>query len=332
MSIFAFNEDVVRHIRNANLFQVALATAVFWDHALSFDLEVELIWKKRISPVQLLYIITRYTGDAVFLHNMIAQFWFSSEPTFTMLCQSYVKVQYWLIGATMISMQCIMVHRIHCMYQSRESILIWLLLGLGLMSLASLTVAVMMTVSIVTGPAILTASLRACLPIKRAPDWSTAPWFISLLFDIAIVALSVREGLRYMRESQTSTKGGNYLSMKNWSKQGLLFRVLVRDSIAIPFLNTAIALCNVLAWYALPLQTGALVYTLGAGAALTPILGCRLVLNLRDAYYKPFATEFEQNDLDLHIATESLDSQSPQHPFAIELDNPKRCAELRDRS
>lgn len=45
----------------------------------------------------------------------------------------------------------IMVHRIHCMYQSRESILIWLLLGLGLMSLASLTVAVMMTVSIVTG-------------------------------------------------------------------------------------------------------------------------------------------------------------------------------------
>lgn len=79
-------------------------------------------------------------------------------------------------------------------------------------------------------------------------------------------------------------------------------------------------------------QTGALVYTLGAGAALTPILGCRLVLNLRDAYYKPFATEFEQNDVDLHIATESLDSQSPQHPFAIELDNPKRCAELRDRS
>lgn len=53
-------------------------------------------------------------------------------------------------------------------------------------------------------------------------------------------------------------------------------------------------------------QSGALIFTTMVGTAFAPIIGCRLVLNLRDAYYHPFSTEFEQQEFDLNfLATDS---------------------------
>lgn len=330
---FHVDEDFKRHLQHAHWFHVAAATAVFWDHASSFDLEVELIWKKKISAVQILYILTRYIGDAVFLHSLAVQYWVKSVPTFNALCTTYATIQYWLVGITILSMQSIMVHRVHCMYQERRAILVSLLSGLGAMALGSVIVAVMFTAQVATGPVIAGPDLKACLPRSPAPNWSTAPWFISMVFDSAIVFLSVREGLRYMRESQTARdKAKHPISMKNWSSQGLLFRVLIRDSIAIPFLGTMVCVGNVLAWYAIPLTSGALVYTIGTGSAMTPILGCRLVLNLRDAYYKPFATEFEQNELDLRFSSEASDLEEPSSEAGIGLDDLSAPHVLRRRS
>jgi hypothetical protein len=44
------------------------------------------------------------------------------------------------------------------------------------------------------------------------------------------------------------------------------------------------------------LQLGGIQYMMTITAAASPILGCRLILHLRDAYYRPFASEFHHHD------------------------------------
>ena len=38
-----------------------------------------------------------------------------------------------------------------------------------------------------------------------------------------------------------------------------------------------------------------MVYMFTVTASLSPILGCRLILHLRDAYYQPFSNEMQQS-------------------------------------
>jgi hypothetical protein len=38
-------------------------------------------------------------------------------------------------------------------------------------------------------------------------------------------------------------------------------------------------------------------YTFTITAFLSPVLGCRLILHLRDAYYQPFSNEMQQSHL-----------------------------------
>ncbi|KAF5314694.1 hypothetical protein D9611_007009 [Ephemerocybe angulata] len=117
---------------------------------------------------------------------------------------------------------------------------------------------------------------RTCLP-GNWPSWSSATWFISITYDIVVVAFTVWEGLRFLKESQkemsaleTDAPPDNYLkTLRTWSRQG----------------------------------KGLAFYPIQATSALTPILGCRLVLNLRNAYYQPFSEEMRMSmkgyDLDM---------------------------------
>ncbi|KAF9449870.1 hypothetical protein P691DRAFT_758701 [Macrolepiota fuliginosa MF-IS2] len=45
--------------------QVAVSVVVLYDHLTTFDLEIELIWKKKHSLVKVLFLIARYAGDLV---------------------------------------------------------------------------------------------------------------------------------------------------------------------------------------------------------------------------------------------------------------------------
>ncbi|KAF5313717.1 hypothetical protein D9611_010217 [Ephemerocybe angulata] len=110
---------------------------------------------------------------------------------------------------------------------------------------------------------------------RNWPSWSSATWFIAITYDIVVVAFTVWEGLRFLKESQkemfaleTDAPPGSYLK-KTWSRQG----------------------------------KGLAFYPIQATSALTPILGCRLVLNLRNAYYQPFSEEIRMSmkgyDLDM---------------------------------
>ncbi|KAG2012925.1 hypothetical protein CC2G_009875 [Coprinopsis cinerea AmutBmut pab1-1] len=59
--------------------QVAATSIALYDHLTTLDLEVELIWKKKVSVVQLLFILNRYSGDALFLHGTAYQLWLKGD-------------------------------------------------------------------------------------------------------------------------------------------------------------------------------------------------------------------------------------------------------------
>lgn len=59
------------------------------------------------------------------------------------------------------------------------------------------------------------------------------------------------------------------------------------------------------------LKLGALQYTMNIQAAGYPILGCRLILNLRESYYQPFAEE-------VAVSTKSMPQFTPDYTPQLE--------------
>ncbi|KAG2004846.1 hypothetical protein CC2G_003356 [Coprinopsis cinerea AmutBmut pab1-1] len=70
--------ELVRVVQNGLYWQVAATTAVLYDHVTTLDLEVELVWRRKWTFVQVLFVVNRYLGDALFVHGA-TQAWFSGE-------------------------------------------------------------------------------------------------------------------------------------------------------------------------------------------------------------------------------------------------------------
>ncbi|KAF6743447.1 hypothetical protein DFP72DRAFT_126626 [Ephemerocybe angulata] len=299
-------------VQKGHWFVVATATVTFWDHISTFDLEVELIWKKKVSLVQVLYIITRYAANGFFLQGIAVQIWISDYTQFKKSCNSYILVQFWFAGASTTAMQGLMMHRMLSMYEHRRRARTALLFALSILMLAGVIVPLVLSFgfSITNSSIVLAPTLRTCLP-GNWPSWSTATYFILIGYDIVVVAFTVWEGLRFLKESQkevfaleTNAPPGNYFeTFRAWSRQGVLFRVLIRDSILFPFIGTVTSLITIVVWLTTPPETGLTFFPVQASSAITAILGCRLVLNLRNAYYQPFSEEIRMTmkgyDLDM---------------------------------
>lgn len=294
--------------QNGCIFQVVCTAIVLWDHLSTFDLEVELIWKKKWSLVQLLYFVNRYVGGAAFIYATNLLLWVP-DPAFLTICPSFGKVQTWLSITTLGAMQGIMVHRIISMYRHERKILICLLAAFAL----EFTACVIMGSFSITRsnfPVIYNQTLRTCIP--SIPAWFPALWYMMMVFDLAIFILAVWEGMRFARESRArarSPETSEIFHGTRWMKERSLLRVLLRDSIVFPFIGLLMCVFNSLAWYKLPL--GALQYTMNIQAAGYPILGCRLILNLRESYYQPFAEE-------VAVSTKSMPQFTPDYTPQLE--------------
>ncbi|KAJ2922514.1 hypothetical protein H1R20_g14575, partial [Candolleomyces eurysporus] len=51
----------------------AATTVVVYDHLSTLDLEIELVWKKKWTLIQILFIINRYVPDAAFLYGAVSR-------------------------------------------------------------------------------------------------------------------------------------------------------------------------------------------------------------------------------------------------------------------
>ncbi|EFI27807.1 hypothetical protein CC1G_14730 [Coprinopsis cinerea okayama7 len=216
---------------------------------------------------------------------------------------SGVAVQTWLSMIGLWSMQGIIIHRIWCMYRRSKKILALLVCTFLAQVATSTTIIALdkgssfhdtLTLSI--------GELNLCMF-----NWENSlPWYWAYLvfiiaFDCIIFSLALVEGLRFYRQSRGGARCARTgeivraptvaAALRPLFSDGSLLRVLLRDSILFPFLGLIISIFTLLAWIdVLPVQSTSIPLVL-LSALASPVLGSRLVLNLRDAYYKPFADE-----------------------------------------
>ncbi|KAG2012926.1 hypothetical protein CC2G_009876 [Coprinopsis cinerea AmutBmut pab1-1] len=183
------------------------------------------------------------------------------------------------------SMQAIIIHRIWCMYRRSKPVLILLVCTfLGQVTTSSTIIALDKSKNAAFP---FVRDMLVCVPGGAKPflEWYWAYLVFIIAFDVVAFTLALMEGIRYFRRTQLT--------------EGSLVRILLRDSIFFPFLGLSVSIFALLAWRAvLPYPSVAVLMTLMA--LTSPILGSRLILNLRDAYYKPFAEEVNPGAVPSH--------------------------------
>ncbi|EFI26683.1 hypothetical protein CC1G_15454 [Coprinopsis cinerea okayama7 len=293
---------LAKTFQTGHYWQAAGTAVVLYDHLTTLDLEIELVWRRKWSYVKVLYILNRYLGDALFLHG-------STVLNFRR-CPSAIQVQAWLGMVCLWAMNGLIINRILCMYEHRRRIL-YLLLTAYAIHITAGTVLTAKALDTPTVPGMFSPKLLVCMP--STPPWFWSYAFFTAAFESLVFTLSLIQGIRYYREAKTTYPGK--LPYRLWSRQANPIQVLFRDSILFPFIGMTFGFFGILAFTGV-LPIHAFQYVIIMSSASSPILGCRLLLNLRDAYYKPF--RHEANLSDFSHSDQGLDSLSdPRMPLPV---------------
>ncbi|PPR00703.1 hypothetical protein CVT24_000991 [Panaeolus cyanescens] len=172
-------------------------------------------------------------------------------------------------------MQGIMAYRISSMYNHKRSVIVILLAGFFI----EMCVLVVLQVLTYIFPAPIrdpTLGVSLCTH-NTFPDWFWTIWLPFLLYELLMFGLTLRVALRY------------YHTLKLGRRPHSLAYILFRDSMLFPIFAVIVCVINLITWTSLPHSAIQMSVSL---AAFGPcILGCRLILNLREAYYLPFEEE-----------------------------------------
>jgi len=185
-------------------------------------------------------------------------------------------------------MQGIMMYRISSMYNHTKKII--LLLGVAFSIEVFFLILIPLLSYRVHSPVPEPAPGVHICSLDSFPHFLFAIWIPILAFESLLLSLSLYVGIMYYKSIWYAA------NIRSPDFQRSLLFVLVRDSIAFPFIAVVICLVNLVVWILFPVLQTEIAFAL---AAFTPcILGSRLILNLQDAYYRPFS---EEVDLDTRV-------------------------------
>ncbi|EAU81570.2 hypothetical protein CC1G_02586 [Coprinopsis cinerea okayama7 len=308
---------LLRTVQQGLYWQVVATSVLLYDHVTTFDLER----KKKWTLGQFLYVINRYAGHALALHGTIHQFSARpGDPSFernpdvpaqgvSFSIRPWVKInmsrksgihgqiQAWLSVIGLWTMQFILAIRIWCMYERSKRI--FCVLGIAFVIHVGGS-SLIVGLDPATGGvnfSIPGTQWAICIP-KGFPKFLWLFWCLTAAFDFLILVLALWEGIRFVwrqpkrtaRETAASESGSASLVLALGPRPNLL-RVLLRDSMVLPFLSVVVCPLNLLALFDV-LPPGSITIILKLSSIAPPLLGCRLILNLRDAYYHPFSEEY----------------------------------------
>ncbi|KAF9069367.1 hypothetical protein BDP27DRAFT_1420998 [Rhodocollybia butyracea] len=273
------------------------STLVFWDHILTFDRELELIWRQPKSGVSVLFLFNRYlamTSQPVMTYtNISTNITYEasrSAPTFTLkltsfpsmfqpvhftrkidMIDSYLDlgkfaIAYWQIGTSILQLvltDSIVWLCLCALYKNSKKIR-WPLLGLMTLCILSATAIVGVTGSHSKGSVDLAPGVQRCTVYTPLHGlWLF--WIPILVYETTTLALVNKIFIQYLR------------NRKQWSSN--LLELLVKDMllylavILVLFVSNAIFFAN-----PDPTISGTLN---PPTVVLLSILGNRMLLNLR---------------------------------------------------
>lgn len=203
------------------------------------------------------------------------------QATGTFLGSPAFKVEQWGCHVMIWSMQAIMQYRICCMYNYSRKIVILVVIAFTAEILAMLVIDFLYLRHIIMGIEPL-PGVHMC--ISYPTNWYFVSWIPIFGYELLILILGIRAGILFLKEAR--------MLPSNFGKQSLR-SILLRDSILYPIIAFIVGVSNVLGWSKSMRST-----TLVAAVLVqlfSRVLGSRLILNLREAYYLPFQEECSLN-------------------------------------
>lgn len=261
---------------------LSTATCVVYDHLTTLDLEVELVWKRpKWSLVQVLFLINRYVGDALQIFSAFVLVRHIVMDTIAS-CNFINVLMGFLATIVMCAMQGIMSYRVSSMYNHNHTIVVVLVAALVLE--VSLVILVQILTIGVHSPVPQPApGVRLCAQ-DSFPSWMYTLWIPIIAFELLVLVLSLSLAVKYYQSVRLMRR-------INAKPPDSLPYILLRDSITFPFICLVICILNLISWIRLPYLVTQFTFAFAAFAPI--ILGSRLILNLREAYYQPFIEELD---------------------------------------
>ncbi|KAF7300476.1 hypothetical protein HMN09_00931800 [Mycena chlorophos] len=250
--------------------QLASSAIIVFDHIITFDEEVKLIWKSSWSMGKALFVINRYyTLVSVVINNYAL---FSPVPLTDSVRLAFLKWQGWTGLFTCVVAQIILQMRLYALYYLNKRVLA-LMLTLFVISTASAG-AIMGTVLswiVATSHPIPIPALDVnfCVPVSGIPRWFFVYWVPMLSFEALLCVLALYRGFQTFRASGTLYQSGRHL-----------VGILIRDSVLYFLVMFASYFTNLLMWSLA--RTSLLEVPIAFSVAFSCVLCNRIVLNVRE--------------------------------------------------
>ncbi|KAJ7245638.1 hypothetical protein B0H12DRAFT_1127415 [Mycena haematopus] len=268
----------LQDIQATRFSQFASSAIVVFDHIITLDVEVELIWKSPWSMGKVLFIINRYYTLASLVINNYGFFSSSLTDSF---CLRFFRWQGWTgLIACMIA-EIILQMRLYALYFLNKKVLA-LMVTTFILSSASSAVIMGMVLERLTAHAhpIPGTTVTFCVP-STVPHYFFAFWIPILCFESLLCALALYRGFQTFRASDPVFQSGRHL-----------VAILIRDSVFYFLVMFATYFTNMLVW--LSASSNLLEIPIAFSVAMSCCLGNRMILNVREV-------------------NREMDSDKPQH-------------------
>jgi len=270
--------DTLQLTQTTRYAQIAAGVIVFYDIIVTLDQEYEFIWTKSWSYVKVLYLWNRYFGLLAILLDLIT---YIDGILTSKACFAWYTFQLFSSCLIIWTLQIIMQIRLWTLYDCSRKILVF-------MGLAFLSEVIAMTTifGVMAQGTIVVSSMGACMFLK-VPNLGVAFWIPSLIYEGFLLGLAVIAAYAQLERI------GSW-DIRTWDMRRLA-NVVLRDNI-LYFLTT---ITLYLATVIMLLKLSPILDNIPDAftVSLTCILGSRLMLNLREAFYRPQRANDVDNDV-----------------------------------
>ncbi|KAF7776365.1 hypothetical protein Agabi119p4_4758 [Agaricus bisporus var. burnettii] len=275
MSLSSTNEaaSAVHVLSLQNYVQIAGFVFTFYDHVITFDQEIELIWKKRWSKSRTLYFFCRYFGNIlVFWHTYVYMFQRPTDKVSLVGMRTNVAMA---AVSTWIS-QYILQSRVLALYQSdyvsRFLYVAFCVEVIGLLIFTGLSIPKLKVTS-QPFPGVYHCTFT------EVPSYNFMFWVSVMLFDTILFILAL--GLIYKWWFQPPLEE----TLRLRCSCPTLVVILLRDNLGHCF--SAFALYTITVVVCLTTDASYASIPPSFIYAVTTVMGTRLILNLCDAFHNP---------------------------------------------
>ncbi|OBZ72630.1 hypothetical protein A0H81_07681 [Grifola frondosa] len=251
---FILSSDIVQA---SELSRIGAIAVLVYDHMLTLDLEIDLIWSQSKSrPAFWLYAFNRFFALLWLIFDNIPFTRASPEQ----ICFVYYLCDYIIIITMTIFIQAIMLLRIYALYDRSRNVLFFLLV---LITVEALAITVIQAMIMVETKYIPIGSMPTKCSFTGAPNYSALLCLPALIFEPILLAMAAFK----------------VWTLRKYSLKLPFLSRLARDSVLYFIPVYGLLLVGTIIWSRFPSSIG---LTRPWSAALPSFLGCRILLNMHE--------------------------------------------------